>query len=344
MSDFVFANVWQNQAIFANVWQIHWPRAGCILPMLGKSAPILPNIGKMQKTPRQPGLRTRAPCGKVSLHVTRPLQIPSPRRRAKRNRRLLAAGLVLLLAAFAASTPFLLRVLYRAAFRENPFFTIRTVSVSTDGDMPEELVCEYAGVAVGGNLFAVSPASVRRALENVSSVSSASVRRILPGTLSITVRERKAVATLSPVLAVDATGTVLGPRSVRPRLPRLSGLSDAGLLPGSRIADRAFPVMLDILAAASDPALGLPSPVREIVRAENPPFTLLLADGTRILLSGEDVRGKLRWFPRLAENAEKRGMHFTEYDLTPSRNYAARAVPREPAPPSSLPQPSPPAP
>ena len=114
--------------------------------------------------------------------------------------------------------------------------------------------------------------------------------------------------------------------SVRPRLPRFSGLSDAGLLPGTRLADRDFPVMLDILAAASDPALALPSPVREIARAEDPPFAMTLADGTRVLLSGDDVRGKLRWFPRLVANAEKRGLRFAEYDMTPSRNFAARAA------------------
>lgn len=277
------------------------------------------------------------------------LQTPSPRRRARRLRRLFPVLASLLALAFLASLPFLAREACRLAFRENPFFAIREILVATDGDLSAELVREYAGVSEGGNLFAVSPAAIRRALEDVSSVSSASVRRILPGTLAIDVRERKAVATLSDVLAVDATGTVLGPRSVRPRLPRFSGLSDAGLLPGARLADRDFPVMLDILAAASDPALALPSPVREIARAEDPPFAMTLADGTRVLLSGDDVRGKLRWFPRLAANAEKRGLRFAEYDLTPSRNFAARAVPREPLSPAPLPasplsRPSPPSP
>ena len=265
--------------------------------------------------------------------MSRSLQTPSPRRRAHRLRRILLSLLVLLLAALVLSLPFLAREAFRLAFRENPFFAIREISVSTDGDLSDALIREYAGVSEGDNLFAVSPAAIRRALEDVSSVSSASVRRILPGTIAIAVRERKAVATLSPVLAVDATGTVLGPRSVRPRLPRFSGLSDAGLLPGARLADRDFPVMLDILSAASDPALGLPSPVREIARAEDPPFSLLLADGTRVLLAGEDIREKLRWLPRLVANAEKRGLRFAEYDLTPSRNFAARAVPREPAAP-----------
>jgi hypothetical protein len=40
------ANVWQNGGEFAKDWQNRLPRAGGVLPMFGKNALILPNIGK----------------------------------------------------------------------------------------------------------------------------------------------------------------------------------------------------------------------------------------------------------------------------------------------------------
>jgi cell division septal protein FtsQ len=127
-------------------------------------------------------------------------------------------------------------------FAENPFFEIKRIEITTDGMLGVGDVQEYARVRPGLNLFAVRPQDVRAALLTVPVIADAQVGRRLPDGLVIEVTERIAVARLGrpgagSTLAVDATGHVLGPSSVRVSLPVVLGVRDVGLRPGDVVAD-----------------------------------------------------------------------------------------------------------
>ena len=147
-----------------------------------------------------------------------------------------------------------------AMFAQNDFFRIRQIEVTTDGDLRTENILEYARVQNGTNLFAVRPEAIRESLLSVPVIANAQVGRRLPDTLIIEVAERVAVARLgrpgsgSP-LAVDATGHVLGPSSVRASLPVVVGVRDKGLRPGDVVGDAMLAEALRVLEIANQAAM-----------------------------------------------------------------------------------------
>lgn len=133
----------------------------------------------------------------------------------------------------------------RYFFTENDKYLIRNWDLHSDGrELSPALIREVSQLTDADNLFAVNLREVRRRLESVPVVRSVEVSRQLPDTLVIRVKERLAVARLGAddrtALAVDREGLVLGPRSLRPNLPSIVGLRQAGLRPGIPITDALF--------------------------------------------------------------------------------------------------------
>lgn len=245
------------------------------------------------------------------------------RQRERRRRMLLGAAMAIGIPLLAAALWLGGQWLWRAAFTENDFFTIRRILVTTDGSLETALIEEYARAERGANLFAIQPEKMRESLLKVSAIRWAQVGRQLPDTLLIEVGERMPIARISGALAVDMEGHVLGPRSIRRGLPVISGLRDRALQPGAVIQDPAFTEAMRILEYAS-PVLQGPLRIEQMDVTEGSIFELHLANGTRVLLGTHNLREKLDRLPVMMQVAVERGLHFPVYDLTMERNYVGR--------------------
>ncbi len=253
----------------------------------------------------------------------------SGRRRALR-RRLLFGGLGL--AALAALTAGLVWggcAAWHALFTGNEYFQIRQIDVTTDGTLGRDLIQEYAKVRLGQNLFAVRPREIRELLLLVPVIANAQVGRRLPDTLIIEVAERVAVARLgrpgsgSP-LAVDATGHVLGPSSVRASLPVILGVRDVGLRPGDTVRDPMLQKALQILELCNQTELRREVEVATLDIGRDDLIDVGLMTGEQVLLSRDRLREKLDKLRAMRSEARRRGLDLAVYDLTVDRNYVGR--------------------
>lgn len=113
--------------------------------------------------------------------------------------------------------------------RTSPAFAIATIELEGRTRLEEANVLRAAGVAIGTNVFELSPEDVRARLERHPWIASAQVERRLPGTFRLTIVERtpSLVLSLGPSLyLVDESGSVF--KEVAPGdpvdLPIVSGI------------------------------------------------------------------------------------------------------------------------
>ena len=251
------------------------------------------------------------------------------RRREIRRRILLTVLALLLIPALGAGLFWGGRAAWRALFTQNNYFQIRQIDVTTDGTLARDLIQEYAKVSPGENLFAVHPRKIRELLLSVPVIANAQVGRRLPDTLIIEVAERVAVARLgrpgagSP-LAVDASGHVLGPSSVRASLPVILGVRDVGLRPGDIVRDPMLPEALKVLELCNQAALRRELAVATIDLGNEEQLNIGLATGEQVLLSRDGLAEKLRQLPVMRAVARDKGLELNVYDMTVDRNYVGR--------------------
>ena len=251
------------------------------------------------------------------------------RRRTARRRIGWALALLAGVPALAAGLAWGGHAAWRAMFAENEFFEIRQIEVTTDGDLGAENILEYARVRKGLNLVAVRPEDIRGALLSVPVIANAQVGRRLPDTLVIEVAERVSVARLgrpgsgSP-LAVDATGHVLGPSSVRASLPVVVGVRDKGLRPGDVVGDAMLAEALRVLEIANQAAMRRELAVATIDLGNEEQIEVGLTSGERVLLSRGRLEEKLRQLPIMRSVARGKGLDLAVYDMTVDRNYVGR--------------------
>lgn len=251
------------------------------------------------------------------------------RRRALRRRLGAALAVLVGIPALAAGLVWGGAEAWRAMFAENEFFAIRQIEVTTDGTLGADHVQEFAKVRKGLNLFAVRPEDVRRALLAVPVIANAQVGRRLPDTLVIEVTERVAVARLgrpgsgSP-LAVDGTGHVLGPSSVRASLPVILGVRDNGLRPGDVVGDPLLADALKVLEICNEAAMRRELAVGTIDLATEDQLDLGLISGEQVLLSRDRLEEKLRQLPAMRAMVRQKGLDLAVYDMTVDRNYVGR--------------------
>src|SRR5712691_9668764 len=93
----------------------------------------------------------------------------------------------------------------------SPIFTMRELRVSGTTHLTQSQVARIAGLSTGANVLWLSPSRVERLLEHDPWIASATVERSLPGTVTISIRERHAVAVAMPgSWLISADGVVLG--------------------------------------------------------------------------------------------------------------------------------------
>ena len=166
-------------------------------------------------------------------------------------------------------------------------FGLRVRSIVVDGRSatPEPLLDAAIGVAPGDPLLGFSVSAARARIETIASVESATVERRWPGTILVSLTERRASAVWQHdghFVLIDAAGSALADQDVRrlsPGLPLVVG-SDA---PAHAQA------LLDLLAAHK----AIRARMVAAVRVGGRRWNLQMDDGGTVLLPEQDTAAAL---------------------------------------------------
>jgi cell division septal protein FtsQ len=170
------------------------------------------------------------------------------------------------------------------------------------------------------NLFAVELRALHGYLMKTPEVRSVDIQRQLPGTLTIRINERQAIARLlSQPLVLDRDGHVFRFKPAMAALPLITGWSLPGLPDSGRITDQPVLDALTLLDLCARPRW---SAVRlQSIDVAHPEYLeLRLAGGERVWF------GRSRWEERLdkltsiLKTQAERGQPIAFLDLTVDRN------------------------
>lgn len=284
------------------------------------------------RTTRTPGnRRLRGPRGQ---HL---LDVKVRAATAKRQRRQFINGVVwkILLVAVLCVTGWLgATTALEKFFYQNPEYTLRRVTLETDGILSREDALRETGLREGENIFRVNLSAVDRALRAIPQVAEVVIERRLPDTIAITLRSRRAVAWVAPAardadpfdpenaLLVDETGFLMKPRQVRPEfysLPVIYGVQSENIRDGEPLHNEDLRRALALL----DEVVRNPSTlliVRSLDISKGYCIEVVSDRNARITFAPDDFQGQLARLSQLLEYCRENGRELNTVNLMVRRN------------------------
>lgn len=190
--------------------------------------------------------------------------------RTRRRKLAVRAGVVLVLALLAY-----------AAFA-SPLLAVRSIKVRGSQRVDAAAVARAAHLGTSDNLLLLSTASVESAVARLPWVKEVEVTRKLPGTLRVTIVERRPALVLALGAArwtVDRDGRVLDAGVAGKELPMLAGVTVDDVKPGARLAS---PEVKDALKAFRSLPPGLKSQVEAVFAPTLERITFLMSGGIQV--------------------------------------------------------------
>jgi cell division septal protein FtsQ len=175
-------------------------------------------------------------------------------------------GLVLL-AAVCGGIAFGAKRILNTLFFANSDYSLKTIEVTTDGNLNRETILHAADISEDENLFSIDLPKVREKLGALPQVEECRIQRILPGKIVISIQERRPVAWVVPPDAntgsfnfedaylVDRRGILLKPKSLAPEylgLPLIIGVATSNCQAGQPLEQDEVKSALDLIRASSE--------------------------------------------------------------------------------------------
>jgi cell division septal protein FtsQ len=197
--------------------------------------------------------------------------------RKRRNRRILAARL--LLAVAAGTAPLLARPAARALGALPPF-RVGRIEVEGCADLTPAVVVAAVPVKPGDNLLLVDAGKVADAVLRNARIEDAWVSRS-PGTLHVRILERRTHVLVSSgtLLEIDSSGCILPPlpRGFVPDRPVVTGLRIAARRPGTHVESARLRDVLRLVTQLEAPGVDLLEEISEIAVQDGRSATLRTA-------------------------------------------------------------------
>lgn len=197
--------------------------------------------------------------------------------------------------------------------KSSPAFATQTIEVSGNKHLSPEQIATAAGLALGRNIFEVSPEDAKARLESHPWIAEASVERRLPRTYQITLRERVPSALLvldGSLYLVAEDATVF--KRVGPEdpvdLPVITGIERARF-----VRDRAFrtSILVEAVALLHDyrsAGLWRRAPIAEVHVEPDEGLSLYVGEDPLLVRLGRGpYRPKFQKLRRIFDGLEGRG-------------------------------------
>jgi cell division septal protein FtsQ len=179
---------------------------------------------------------------------------------------LIVAGLISIIT-LLAGIAFGAKRAVNALFFSNPDYALKTIDVTTDGNLTREAILRAAGINEGENIFAIDLPRVRAGLATLPEVEDSRVQRILPNKFTISIEERRPVAWVVPAetnlasfnfenaFLVDERGILLKTKSLAPEflgLPLIIGIGTSNFQAGQPLDQDEAKAALDLIRASNE--------------------------------------------------------------------------------------------
>jgi len=191
-------------------------------------------------------------------------------------------------------------------------FTITSLEVSGSERREPAAIAAESGLTTGMNVFAADLDAARARILADPWVADVSLARRLPGTISIRVRERKAVALVALGATFLATSDGRPFKQAEPGdpvdLPVVTGIHPEDLATDPEGATRTIRRAIDLAAEVERCGLGARLPLQEVHVAEDGTFALVVGRGAMQLVLGDPpFRRKLDQAVRVVAELDRRG-------------------------------------
>ena len=173
----------------------------------------------------------------------------------------------ILIAAVLGGIAFGAKRILNALFFANADYTVKTIEVTSDGNLTREAILRATDVAEGRNIFSISLPKVQEELGSLPQVEESRIQRILPNKLVISVQERRPVAWVVPpdtnvasfnfenAYLVDRRGILLRTKSLAPEylgLPLIIGVDISNCQAGQPLEQDDVKAALDLIRASAE--------------------------------------------------------------------------------------------
>jgi cell division protein FtsQ len=196
---------------------------------------------------------------------------------------------------------------------KTPLFDMRTLTVSGNRHLSDAEVARLAGLSRKTNVLWLRTGALAGRIERDPWILRAQVSRTLPGSVTVSIQERRPVAVAEAgrsMFMVSGDGVILGRASPKARLPAIA-LPGVPVTTGSRIPGS--PAVL--IVARSLPA-AVRGTVARIIQTGRRSLNLILRDGTQVLYGdGKQADAKGRALTSLLSWARARGVRADYIDV-----------------------------
>jgi len=253
-----------------------------------------------------------------------------------RNRRLLVLASKLALAiALCVSIYFGAREGAKRFFFDNPDYRLNRIEVQTDGTLPREQILQTAQLREGENIFRVSLATIRDALQQLPQVDEVQVERKLPGEIDIKIIERKPVAWITSekqisdpfasdaAFLVDARGVLMKEKKLLPEylgLPLIAGCSSEPLEAGKVVESLEAKAALELLRLSMGSFMQTRFQIREIDLSKG--YCLIVTDKTHteVTFGFDNLGAQLRRLEKFLVYSDDSKQELATVNLLVQRN------------------------
>lgn len=135
-------------------------------------------------------------------------------------------------------------------FANSEFFDVQKIAVENNSYYTNEQVIQLAEAKVGENLFKVKTRGMKEKLLADAYIKGVNIKKKLPGTIVISVEERKEAAAIpygEKYVLIDIDGMVLRKTDTAPELTILEGLTIKSIEPGTPLEVEEAYVLTDTL-------------------------------------------------------------------------------------------------
>ena len=134
----------------------------------------------------------------------------------------------------------------------SPIFNIQTINIEGNDKVNSDTIISLSGVETGDNIFRISERNIINNIKENTYIESVAISRNLPGTLEISVKERKVayqIKVINSYVYIDSQGYILEKNSKSANVPIIEGFStdQNTLLNSTRISNNDIPYLNTLL-------------------------------------------------------------------------------------------------
>ena len=193
----------------------------------------------------------------------------------------------------------------------SPIFNIREVEIEGNNKIKSETIISLSGIQEGENIFRIRKKDITNKLKENTYINSVSIKRKMPGTLNITIEERKIayqIKVINSYVYIDYQGYILETSSKSEKVPVIEGLSTSqdDLLNARRLSTNDIEALKTILRIVDTAKTADISKLISKIIIQDGQYILEIKDKNKTVYLGDatDITNKIMYL-KIILNKEK---------------------------------------